>query len=76
MPLEGTDVCGTNADGTKSEMYCCHCYTNGKFSKDETMEEMIETCIPFCVPHVYPDTNTARAKMMEYFPLLERWKVQ
>ena len=31
---------GTNLDGSISEDYCKYCFTNGKFGKDETMEEM------------------------------------
>lgn len=32
---------GTNADGSKSMMYCSHCFQNGKFTlPDFTAEEM------------------------------------
>jgi hypothetical protein len=32
---------GTNADGSKSQTYCSHCYQNGKFtSPDITVDEM------------------------------------
>ncbi|PYI87588.1 MAG: hypothetical protein DME26_05740 [Verrucomicrobia bacterium] len=32
---------GTNADGSKSTMYCSHCYQKGKFLlPDVTVEEM------------------------------------
>jgi hypothetical protein len=32
---------GTNADGTKSKIYCSMCYENGKFTApDMTVEEM------------------------------------
>ena len=71
---------GTNADGTESDDYCKYCYVNGEFSKpDETMEEMIETCIPFRLisdenPHGYPDEQTARERMLAGFPKLKRWK--
>ena len=34
---------GTNADGSKSTMYCSHCYENGEFTQpDCTAEEMQE----------------------------------
>lgn len=34
---------GTNADGSKSTMYCSHCYENGKFTlPDITMSQMQE----------------------------------
>jgi hypothetical protein len=32
---------GTNADGSKSTMYCSYCYQNGQFTKPEmTLAEM------------------------------------
>jgi hypothetical protein len=32
---------GTNADGSKSTMYCSNCYQNGKFTQpDWTVEQM------------------------------------
>jgi hypothetical protein len=33
MPLKRDEKGGgSNADGTKSTMYCSHCYENGKFT--------------------------------------------
>ncbi len=42
MPLDKDErTVGTEANGTLSEMYCSHCYRNGKFtSPDITVEEM------------------------------------
>jgi hypothetical protein len=32
---------GTNADGSKSSMYCSHCYANGRFTlPDITVDQM------------------------------------
>ena len=48
---------------------------SGKFGKDETMEEMIESCIPFWINNSDCKTaEDARNKMMEIFPNLKRWK--
>ena len=47
MPLESPDLYGTNADGSKNEDYCNYCFKDGSFTSDETMEQMIETCVPF-----------------------------
>ena len=34
---------GTNTDGSKSTMYCSHCYENGKFTlPDITVDQMKE----------------------------------
>lgn len=33
---------GTNADGSKSTLYCSHCYQNGAFTQpDCTVEQMV-----------------------------------
>lgn len=42
MPLKKDEKGGgTNADGTKSTLYCSHCYENGKFTlPDITAIEM------------------------------------
>ncbi|MCQ1530441.1 zinc ribbon domain-containing protein [Lutispora thermophila] len=75
MPMTEESHFGTNTNGTKNVDYCCYCYQNGSFTKEETMEEMIENCIPFTLEAgVYPDENAARAAMLEYFPNLKRWK--
>ncbi len=65
---------GTNADGTVNADYCRYCYQEGRFGKDETMEEMIESCIPFRINDTdCPDAESARNKMMKTFPVLKRW---
>lgn len=65
---------GTNSDGSTSTDYCKFCFKNGKFGKDETMEEMIESCIPFWVNKAEGiDEEAARKKMQELFPKLKRW---
>jgi hypothetical protein len=45
MPLKDA-VKGANADGTKSDKYCMHCYTDGTFTTpDATVEQMREYSI-------------------------------
>lgn len=71
----GADDHGKNADGSVNEDYCKYCYPNGSFGKDETMEEMIESCIPFWIHDGDAKTpQEARKKMMALFPTLKRWK--
>ena len=68
-----------NADGSKNEDYCCHCYINGAFENpSETMEEMIESCIPFIVEDgtFTTDADSARVMLTEFLPTLKRWKKQ
>ncbi len=73
MPL-ADDVLGTNADGTKNPEYCHYCFKDGAFTGEETLDQMIETCIPYTLEaKAYPDADTARAAMKEFFPKLKRW---
>jgi len=60
----------------KNNDYCCYCYPNGSFnSPNETMEEMIESCIPHVLEAgTCPDAESARKMMQEFFPTLKRWK--
>lgn len=75
MPMENVDLQGNNADGSKNQDYCHYCYKDGAFTREESMEEMIESCIPFVSKgEPWPDEETARAAMMEVFPQLKRWK--
>jgi hypothetical protein len=48
MPMN-PDQYGKNQDGSPNAEYCIYCYPNGAFSTAETMEEMIEDCIPHMV---------------------------
>ena len=73
--MMGEEEYGYNADGSRNTEYCIFCFPNGKFGKDETMEEMIESCIPFWVNDGDAKTpEEAREKMRKLFPTLKRWK--
>lgn len=73
--LLGQNDYGKNADGSINKEYCKYCFPNGRFGKDETMEEMIESCIPFWLNDDDCKTeDDARNKMMKIFPNLKRWK--
>lgn len=73
--MMGEEEYGCNADGSRNTEYCKFCFPNGVFSKDETMEEMIESCIPFWIKDGDAKTpEEAREKMRKLFPTLKRWK--
>jgi len=75
MPMTEEAQFGTNADGSKNRDYCCYCFTDGHFTGDQTMEEMVDQCVPFVVKDgVYPDAESARKGMMEFYPTLKRWR--
>ncbi|MBQ3093172.1 MAG: hypothetical protein IJC57_02825 [Clostridia bacterium] len=56
------------------EVYCNYCYPDGKFGKDETMEEMIESCVPFYVGEEFDTAEDARRYLEKLYPTLSRWK--
>ena len=71
MPMD-EEFYGENADGSLNEEYCLYCYSDGKFTADVTMEEMIEICIPHMVENGM-DEKEARAIMREHLPKMKRW---
>lgn len=74
MPLSD-DYYGTNADGSKNHEYCKYCFVNGRFLKEQTLEEKIESNIKFWVDEENGITEEiARQKLSELFPTLKRWK--
>lgn len=73
MPMNTPDAkYGTEADGSLSQDYCSYCYENGHFNTEETMEQMVEACVPY-VRDQYKSDDEARAAMMAFFPQLKRW---
>ena len=74
MPLKRDEQGGgTNADGSKSAMYCSHCYQNGEFlHPDITVEQMQdrvrEKLKEFGIPRFLMGMFTRR------IPKLERWQ--
>ncbi len=72
--MMGQEDYGKNADGSVNKEYCKYCFPNGAFGKDETMEEMIESCIPFWIDEECKTAEDARNKMRHIFPNLKRWK--
>lgn len=74
MPLS-EDCYGTNSDGSKNCEYCKYCFENGKFLKNQTLEEKIESNIKFWVDEENGiSEEVARQKLSELFPTLKRWK--
>ncbi|HEX7713412.1 MAG TPA: zinc ribbon domain-containing protein [Bacillota bacterium] len=75
MPLNDPNLWGSNADGSKNEDYCLYCYNDGRFTTEESMEEMIESCVPHTSHNnPWPDDATAHKAMHEIFPKLKRWQ--
>ncbi|MCL2406878.1 MAG: zinc ribbon domain-containing protein [Defluviitaleaceae bacterium] len=74
MPMDAADKFGQNEDGNQNEDYCCHCFVNGKFAYDSTFEQAVENNIPWWRVDGDESDDAARARIMEVFPKLKRWK--
>ena len=75
MPLEKAEFFGTNADGTKSALYCTYCYQNGKFTEPTiTMNQMIEKCVTIMTQQKIMTEDQAKPLMTKTIPMLNRWK--
>jgi hypothetical protein len=74
MPLnKDKKAIGTEADGTLSELYCSHCYENGKFTfPDITVDEMrakvTEKIVEMKIPRFVAKFLTRNTRK------LKRWK--
>lgn len=79
MPLNDGALCGTNQDQSRREEYCIYCFKDGQFTKDCTMDEMIELCARFVDEYnqragTYITREQYIKKVKTYFPELKRWK--
>jgi len=79
MNMKSPEDFGTNADGTPNAEYCVHCYQNGAFTSDRTMEEMMEINLKY-IDHWNAATGNnftpdeARPILREFLSSLKRWK--
>ena len=74
MPLQKEEDFGTNANGSKSEEYCFHCFQNGKFLDEGiTLEGKISKNVKFAV-QMGMSEGEAWKLASEVLPKLKRWK--
>lgn len=74
MPMTPEDF-GTNKDASANEEYCKYCFKDGAFTSDETLEEMIESCVKFMAePGSEFTEEQARQYLQESMPKLKRWQ--
>lgn len=76
MPMNTPEArYGTEKDGSPNADYCSWCYDKGEFLGSPTMEQMIQTCLPF-----EKEANPGKAEeellteMHRLFPTLKRWR--
>lgn len=79
MSMKAAEDFGTNADGTRNTEYCHYCYQNGVFTRNVTMDEILETNLKF-LDHWNEETGNnfspdeARPVLREFLSTLKRWK--
>ncbi len=74
MPMPNEELFGTEKTGAKTDEYCTYCYQEGAFiGSTDTLEAMIEVCVPFMVKEGMPEEQ-ARKILGESLPHLKRWK--
>ncbi len=79
MTMKAAEQYGTNPDKTATTDYCHYCYQDGAFTKDVTMDDMVETNLQY-LDHWNEETGNAftvdeaRPMLREYLATLRRWK--
>lgn len=79
MNMKSAEDFGTNTDGTKNTEYCLYCYENGAFTRDLTMEEMMEINLQYIDQWNKETGNNftvdeARPILGQFLQTLKRWK--
>lgn len=65
---------GTNADGTKSKMYCSLCYENGKFLQPDITAAEMQTFVKGKLKEMGGIMGLFAGFFTSGIPKLERWK--
>jgi len=74
MPIKKDELKGTEADGSKSQKYCKHCYAKGKFTwPDATADQMQVYCMGILTKQKHWPSFLARMAT-NGIPKLERWR--
>lgn len=79
MPLREIDDLGTEADGGVSFEYCTHCYQNGGFTHNRSLDQMVESNLQFLDEFNAQNGSNfsedeARAVLKAHLASLRRWK--
>lgn len=75
MPMDAPEKFGTDADGSKNQDYCVHCYQDGEFrDANATLEGMIESCAGIMAEKTGIEREQAKAQLSQLMPRLKRWR--
>jgi hypothetical protein len=73
FPLNNDKERGTNADNSINQDYCIHCFANGEWTQECTMQQMLEICVPH-LTHYGMSKEQATEHLNNLLPTLKRWK--
>ena len=75
LPLNEEERVGTEANGEKSEDYCCYCYKDGVFTRpDATLETILDISAKVWAekdPNI--TIEEAKVQLKKKMPTLKRW---
>lgn len=74
MPMTVTEKFGNETGDSPSMDYCCYCYADGDFTEKQTLEEAVVANIQFWREENDKSDDEAKARIMEVFPKLKRWR--
>jgi len=75
MSLAKPEICGTNADGSRSRLYCNSCYQDGNFTQpDITIDQMIDKVAGIMAEKMNIPEDQAKEKAKSFIPALKRWR--
>jgi hypothetical protein len=74
MPMGSPDCFGTNIDNSTNNEFCCHCFQNGKFVGNMTMEEMIDLSASIMAEKTKMPENETKEICASLIPKLKRWR--
>ena len=79
MSLEAEGDRGTEKDGSKSREYCAFCFQQGAFTRELTMDEVIELNLQTLdewnkAAGLQLTRQEAKRQLQEFLPTLRRWK--
>ena len=73
MPLSNEADRGTNKDGSLNQDYCIHCFKDGEFTNDMTLEETIADSVNYA--EMAGISKEAMLEMQgKVLPTLKRWR--
>ncbi|NIZ18635.1 zinc ribbon domain-containing protein [Entomospira culicis] len=66
---------GTHHDGSSAEDYCHHCFKDGSFIHDLTLDQMMRISLIY-LSEVHPELSKEEAeqRLRESLPKLKRWQ--